>query len=207
MYYDRTDAANRLAIALNQYARKKDVVVVGIPRGGMIPAYVLSKELEVPMDVVLVKKIGHPSNPEYAIGAVSMDDYILDKHEGVSNDYVQTQVHKLRKMLMEREQEYGRIHDPVNLEGKIVIVVDDGVATGKTFIASIKIIKSQNPKEIIAAFPVGSKSAVREISKLADKVVCLNSLEQFRGVGYFYEKFNQVSDDEVVRILKNHKVI
>ena len=207
MYNDRIDAAKRLAVVLDKYVSRKDVVVIGIPRGGVVLAQVLSEELKVPMDVVLVKKIGHPTNPEYAIGTVSKDAYILDKNvEGVNEVYIQNQVQKLQKLLKEREQSYYHVLKPVDLENKTILLVDDGVATGKTFISSINLLKTKLPKEIIAVFPVGAKSAIREIEKIVDKVICLDVPDTFLAVGNFYQNFNQVSDDEVLNILKTHDV-
>ena len=203
MFRDRIEAGQRLADALQEYKGKKKTIVMALPRGGIVPAYIIAKEQKLPLGVIMVKKIGHPFNPEYAIGAVSMTGIVLDEHSGVSEEYIDASTAKLRSLLKERYKMYLGDKPSPNFKGKCVIVVDDGVATGKTLIAALELIKKENPQEIIVAVPVGPNSTIHKLKSHADKVLCLESYDDFYAIGLYYEDFNQVSDEEVKEYLKN----
>lgn len=203
MFKDRIEAGQRLADVLREFREKKKTIVMALPRGGIVPAYIIAKELKLPLGVIMVKKIGHPFNPEYAIGAVSMTGIVLDEQSGVSEEYIDASTAKLRALLKDRYKLYFGDKPRPNLKGMRVIVVDDGVATGKTLIAALELIKKENPQEIIVAVPVGPNSTVHKLKSYADKVICLESYDNFYAIGLYYDDFKQVSDQEVKEYLEN----
>lgn len=206
MFKDRIEAGNLLAEQLLSYSNNTNVVVVAVPRGGLPIGFVIAKKLNVPLEIVLSKKIGHPLNKEFAIGAVTLKNCVLsDDVAGISKLYIDEETEKIRKLLKERELAYYGKRTPVNLKNKIVIVVDDGIATGNTLISSIQLIHLQKPNQIIVAAPVASKSAFNKIEKnpLVYKIICLLNPERFQAVGQFYQDFGQVSDSEAIKLLHN----
>lgn len=200
MFQNRTHAGKLLAAKLRQYQNMPGVILA-VPRGGVPVAYEVAKELHVPLEVIFVKKLGHPSNKEYAIGAVGLTESFVIPHEGVSDYYVQTQTEKIRARLQEMKEKFMGDHEPEDLHGKTVIVVDDGIATGNTLIATLRILKKSEPGKIIVATPVISKSAAEKIKKEADELVGVLIPETFYGVGLFYNDFTQVTDEEVIDCL------
>ncbi len=206
MFEDRTDAGIQLAQKLSD-ATPENAVVVAIPRGGLPVASIVAKELNAPLDVVLTKKIGHPNNKEYAIGAVSMENVIMNDVTGVSNLYISEEVEEIRKKLNVRQKQYYKESNPINLTNKTVFIIDDGIATGNTILATVDLISKQNPKKVVVAIPVAPPSAIRNLEKhpKVHEVVCLLTPENFRAVGQFYERFFPVSDEEAIAILENHR--
>lgn len=205
MFTNRVEAGNLLAEKLIEYKDNKDVIIVTIPRGGLPIGYAIAKKLNLPLEVVLSKKIGHPFHKEFAIGAVTLQNKILDPvATDVSKVYIEEETERIRALLKQRHQWYYGNKLPLVLTGKIVIVVDDGVATGNTLISSIKLIQLQNPLQIVVGLPVSPYSTLKKIEALSevDKVICLLTPESFFAVGQFYGEFNQVNDKEVVRLLK-----
>lgn len=205
MFKDRFDAASKLAKILERYKNKKDVIIIAIPRGGLELGYVLAQELNAPLDVVFVKKIGAPGQPELAIGAVSLDDEFIDAStilETVSKEYLETEKNKIREVIKQREQLYHKNMKPIMLKDKIVIVTDDGVATGATLLMTLKLLHKQHPKKIVVAVPVAVPSSLSKIRKEVDEVVCLIESDQFWGVGQFYEQFPQVQDERAIELLQ-----
>jgi len=205
MFTNREEAGNLLAEKLINYCNNKEAVIVTIPRGGVPVGSIMSKKLNLPLEIVLSKKIGHPFNKEYAIGAVTLKNRILsDSILGISKLYIEEETERVRAILKQRYDLYYKTKNPLELKGKIVILVDDGVATGNTLISSIKLIQFQKPSSIIIALPVASLSALKNIKKNSNvtNVICLLAPRDFRAVGQFYEEFNQVSDAEVVKLLK-----
>lgn len=212
MFVNREEAGNLLADKLINYTNKKDTVIVAIPRGGVPIGAVIAKRLNLPLEIVLSKKIGHPFNKEYAIGAVTLKSIILSEEvPGISKKYIEDETLKIREVLKHRNQTYYGKKEPVNLKNKNVIVVDDGVATGNTLISSIQLIQLQKPLSIIVALPVAPPSALNKIKQLevVSIVICLQAPINFHAVGQFYEEFNQVNDQEVIKLLKevNAKLI
>ena len=155
---NRTEAGQLLAKKLKQY-KNSDSVVLAIPRGGVAVGYEIAKELHLPLDIVLSKKIGHPNNEEYAIGAVSMDSILLDEHPEVSKVYIQKKIEELQKILQKKYQLYSSNQQPIELKDKNVIVVDDGIATGNTLLACLTMIRKKNPATIIVALKTVFSSA------------------------------------------------
>ena len=169
--------------------------------------YTIAKELNLPIEVILTKKIGHPSNQEYAIGAASLTDYFIIPHKEVSAQYVEQEVKKIRTRLKEMYRKFVGDKVPTNLKDKTVIVADDGIATGNTILSTINLLHKSKPKKIILAIPVAAESAIQTLSKEANEIVVLMIPKEFYGVGAFYENFDEVSDDDVIFYLglKNKK--
>ena len=200
MFYDRIDAGLALAMRLKKFSNEPGVVLA-VPRGGIPIAYVVAKELGFPLDILLTKKIGHPSNKEYAIGAVSLSDAYIIPHKDVTTEYIENETEKIRERLREIYRKFKGNDQPINLKGKTVIVIDDGIATGNTLMATIKMLKKSNPGKLIIAAPVASESAVEKLSLLVDEVICLLIPTLFYGVGAFYENFEQLTDEDVMKYL------
>jgi predicted phosphoribosyltransferase len=207
MFKDRFEAAILLAKKLEKY-KNSDGIILAIPRGGVPIGYVIAKKLNMPLEVVLSKKIGHPRNPEYAIGSVSLKGAIVNTNViDVSMDYIQNESDRILKTLQEKFKLYMGNRKPTDLKNKTVIIVDDGIATGNTMLAIIEAIRDSRPKEIIIAVPVGPPAAVSMLSKSVDEMVCLLVPENFGGVGQFYYNFSQVSEEKVIQLLEEAKNI
>ena len=197
---NRTEAGQLLAKKLKKY-KNSDSVVLAIPRGGVAVGYEIAKELHLPLDIVLSKKIGHPNNEEYAIGAVSMDSILLDEHPEVSKVYIQKKIEELQKILQKKYQLYSSNQQPIELKDKNVIVVDDGIATGNTLLACLTMIRKKNPATIIVAVPVLPSNTISIFQKNSDEFVYLIASNYFRGIGEFYDQFDQVEDTEAIEML------
>lgn len=197
---DRTEAGFLLSEKLKKY-QNTNSVILAVPRGGVPVGFVISKTLHLPLDIVLSKKIGHPNNKEFAIGAVSMDSMILDEHPEVPKKYIDHEINRLRQLLQEKYELYNGNRKPIDIENKNVILVDDGIATGNTLLASIAMLRKKNPAKIIVAVPVLPYDTVSIFEKNADEFIYLIASSYFRGVGSLYEEFNQVDDEEVIRML------
>ena len=204
MFKDRIEAGNLLAAQLRVY-KSDEGVVLAVPKGGVPLAYVVAKELGFPMEIVFTKKIGHPKNKEYAIGATSLNDYFVIPHYDVSEEYIQEELKVVREKLQHMHDKFMADHKPENLNGKTVIIVDDGMATGNTVLTTISLIKKSKPVKIIVAVPVASQSAVQMVSKEADEVIVLMTPPDFSGVGIYYENFNDVSEQEVLLYLEKFR--
>lgn len=207
MFINRQQAGELLAEKLKEY-RNKDVVVLGIPRGGVVVAKVVADALEVPLDVVIVKKIGAPNNPELAIGAVGPGGVVywdnkLYRRLGIDKKNRNYELGIMNKEREEREELLRGKRKMVTIKNKTVLLVDDGVATGATVMAAAKYVKKVGAKEIILAIPVIAKDTLLSIKRYFDEVVFLESPEEFYAVGQFYQDFPQVSDEEVVFLLSS----
>lgn len=197
MFRDRTEAGLILAEKLKKF-KNDPGVVLAVPRGGVPVAYFVARELGFPIEVILTKKIGHPANKEYAIGAASLSDYFIIPHEYVTKEYIQNELIQIRSKLKQMYKKFMGDKEPESLAGKTVIVVDDGVATGNTLLGTIQVLKKSDPAKIIIAVPVASSSAVEKLSKEVNEVIAVLVPDEFYGVGAFYEDFSQVSDEEVM---------
>jgi predicted phosphoribosyltransferase len=204
MFRDRIEAGFALAEKLKKY-KNDPGLVLAVPRGGVPIAYIVAKELGFPLDLVLTKKIGHPANKEYAIGAVSLTDSYVVPHEHVSEKYIEAQIIHIRRRLHEMYKTFMGDKEPESIKGKTLIVIDDGIATGNTLIATINMLKKGQPGKIVIAVPVASSNSVQKLSPEVDELVCLLVPEVFFGVGAFYENFSQVSDEEVMDYLTKLK--
>lgn len=202
MYFiDRYDAAMQLAPHLEKY-KNQEGVILAVPRGGVPIGYYLAKHLDFPLDLLMTKKLGHPANEEFAIGAVGIEDSIIEETFMMPEEYIEEETKRIRKELIERYKKFMGDSEPVNIRNKIVIVVDDGIATGRTILATLKMLRSKHPKKLVVAVPVASIEAVERIKKEVDNFICLYTPELFFGVGGFYEDFSQTSDEEVMMLLK-----
>jgi putative phosphoribosyl transferase len=200
MFRDRQQAGLLLAAKLKKY--KNDAgIVLAVPRGGVPVAYAVASELGFPVEVVLTKKIGHPTNKEYAIGAASLTDYFIVPHQNVSEEYIQQELKKVRSRLKEMYVRFMGDKEPGKLEGKTVIIIDDGIATGNTLLGTVDILRKSKPGKIIIGVPVASEAAVQKLAEKVDEVVAVLVPQVFYGVGAFYEDFEQVSDEEVMYYL------
>ena len=202
MFTDRKEAGILLAKQLVVYKNDKNAIVVAIPRGGIIPANEISKALNLPLEIVLVKKIGAPGNKEFAIGAVSLEDYILTSKLHVEERYLESEIQRLRKIIREQQTYFLGNRKPIELEGKKVIIVDDGIATGTTLELVIAIVKRKKADQIIVAVPVAAADALARIKHKVTKVICLETPFYFQAVGQHYSTFEQVENETVKEILE-----
>lgn len=202
---NREEAALMLADRLEKYQGQKGVVLA-IPRGGVPVAAPIAKRLGMPLEVTVSKKIGHPANPEYAIGAVSLEAVAVDERINVPQEYIQAEVERIQESLRKRYRLFMGKRQPVNLQDRVVIIVDDGIATGKTLLSTINLVKKQHPHKIVVAVPVAPEAAIHQFSALVDEVVCLLVPPFFQAVGQFYQEFTQVSDEEVIGLLQEQEL-
>lgn len=207
VFQNRHQAGLQLAAKLAAYKKIKDLIVLAIPRGGAVVGKVLAEKLRSPLDVIVTKKIGAPGNPELAIGAVgSIGEPVINEELanqiGAGEEYIKKQIKSIKNEIRRREKDFRQGKPPLRLEGKTVIITDDGVATGATTMAAIEVVRQQNPKKIVLAVPVIAHDTLTKIEKLADEVVYLDAPALFFAVGQFYRQFDQVSDAEVVKLLK-----
>jgi putative phosphoribosyl transferase len=200
MFTNRREAGRMLATRLRKY-KNIPGVVLAVPRGGIPVAYEIAKELNIPLEVILIKKLGHPNNKEYAIGAVGLKDSFVLPHENVTQYYIETEITNIRQRLKEMQTSFLGDKEPEDLANKTVIVVDDGVATGNTLLGTLQVIRKSNPHKIVLAVPVASQSAVEKLEPFVEEMVVLLCPESFRSVGLFYSDFSQVSDEEVLHYL------
>jgi putative phosphoribosyl transferase len=205
LFRNREEAGKRLADALKEF-KGKDVVVLGIPRGGVVVANEVAKALGAPLDVVVTRKIEAPGEPEYALGAVTQEgEVIMDRQAaeslGASSAYLDDQVRKKREEVKERMERLRGDKPYPRLEGKVVVIVDDGIATGSSVSAAVMSVKKRKPKEVVVAVPVAPADAVEMLAEEGARVVCLETPGPFLAIGEFYGDFDQVEDLEVKRIL------
>jgi len=202
---NRVEAGKQLAQALK--TASENAIVLAVPRGGVVVGYEVAKALGLPLDVIVTKKIGAPDNPELAIGAVAEDGtFILDddlvERLFIPKEYIEEEVERQRREIQRRLVRYrGDVPYP-SLKNREVIVIDDGVATGSTLKAALRLVRNKGAKTVTVAVPVGPPDTIRELEKLADRVVCLQTPEPFYAIGQFYMDFEQTSDEEVTELLK-----
>jgi putative phosphoribosyl transferase len=210
MFIDRMDAGQKLAAALIDLQDRSDqLVVLAIPRGGVIVAHEVARSFHAPLDVILARKLSAPNEPELAIGAVAEDgqtiylDQALLEYLHVPSSYLETEIDRQKVEMQRRASIYRRGRNRIEVANKIVVVVDDGVATGATLIAALRSIRNAHASELIAAIPVGPNIVIRRIRHETDRLVCLEMPIDFWAVGQYYEHFRQVSDEEVVDAMNN----
>jgi predicted phosphoribosyltransferase len=205
IFADREEAGRQLAANLADLAGQ-DVVVLGIPRGGVEVAAVVAESLGAPLDVVIPRKVGAPGNPELGIGAVAEDVEVLDERLirvlGVSEDYLRQEIDAQREEIRRRSAAYRGNRPPVPLQGKVAVVIDDGVATGGTAVAALRWARARGAARVILAIPVAPEEAVGRLRQEADEVRVLDTPEPFFAVGQWYDSFPQVSDQRVVELLR-----
>lgn len=205
LFKNRTEAGQKLAELLSDYA-SQDVVVYALPRGGVVLGAEIARAINAPLDLIITRKIGHPSNPEYAVCALAEDGAPIcnqSELERLGHHWLEEEKHKAREEIQRRRKEYLGDTAQKEIKGKTAIIVDDGIATGLTMIASIEEMKIHEPKEIVVAIPIVPYLTSLKLEGMVDKVVCVEATSDFLGaVGAYYEDFTQVEDEEVKRILK-----
>lgn len=204
MYQDRNEAGKLLAAKLEKY-NKTDTIILAIPRGGIPLGFIISEKLNLPLEAVLSKKIGHPLHKEYAIGAVTLKSRILsDAAADISSFYIEEETIRIRNALNKRYNDYYGDRKPLQLKGKTLIIVDDGIATGNTMLSIIKMLHDEKPSKIVVAIPVAPGDTIKKLqaSPYVDEVICPLVPDYFQSVGQFYQNFYQVDDTEVKQLLK-----
>jgi len=203
---NRAEAGRRLVEKLEQYAGRDDVIVLGLPRGGVPVAYEVAQRLGVPLDVFIVRKLGVPGFEELALGAIASGGVRVLNDDVVralpnANELVESVTARETAELQRREQAYRDGRPPPELRGRVVILVDDGLATGATMRAAVAALRQLGAAKIVVAVPVGAADTCRELEEEVDEIVCAMAPEWFQAVGQFYEDFSQTSDDEVRELL------
>lgn len=208
LFRNRTDAGRKLARALAKY-KNRHPVVLALPRGGVPVAAEVAAALDAPLDLVLVRKIGVPNQPELAMGAVTdgnaptvvCNNEIIESC-GISEQVFDAVANEELAEIERRRRRYIGDRARAEVEGKVAIIIDDGIATGATTLAAIQAVRSRKPKELVLAVPVAPLDTVKKLHSEVDAIVCLDTPEELGAIGYFYRDFHQVSDEEVVGTLK-----
>ncbi|MBI2011217.1 phosphoribosyltransferase [Candidatus Daviesbacteria bacterium] len=206
IYKNREAAGQLLALRLSNYANKENTLVLGIPRGGVVVAYQIAKKLNIPLDIVITRKIGAPTQPELALGALDPRgevfwDQNLLMELGIKKDQLVDEIEAQKKEIQRRETLYRKDRLPLDITGKVVILVDDGIATGATVQAAINYLKYLKAGRIILAIPVLSKEVLNILDSNIDEMIILQLVEYLGAVGSFYEDFHPISDEEVIALM------
>lgn len=207
IFYDRHDAGKQLGEVLKEMDIEDDILVLALPRGGVPVGYEVARALGAPLDVWVTRKIGAPGNPEFAIGAVASDGTLILDAEvveqlNIPQEYIEAEVERQLAEIERRMALYRKDRPQPRIEGRTIILVDDGVATGSTVRASLEALRKHNPRQLILAVGVGPPSTIRQLEEVADQVVVLATPEPFWAVGRFFRHFEQTSDEEVIRLLE-----
>lgn len=214
VFVNRQEAGRRLAEKLTAYLNHPQGIVLGLPRGGMVVAYEVAKQLNLPLDVCLVKKLGLPDYPEIAMGAIAEDTLMHNDHDkitiidqnlarsnGVDPEQINAIAAIVQAELRWRNSCYRHFRPLLKIKGSVVIVVDDGIATGLTMNAAIKTLQQQQPQKILIATPVALQKTQQQLATLVDDITCLVTPKSLNAVGFWYEDFSQVTDQEVCDLL------
>jgi len=206
LFRDREQAGQLLADALNKYANRNDVIVLGLPRGGVPVAFEVAHQLNAPLDVFVVRKLGVPGHRELALGAIAtggvrvLNDEVIEEL-GLSQLTIDAIAAEEQKELARRELAYRGPHTSPTIRRKTVILVDDGIATGSTMRAAVRAVQLQQPARVVVAVPTAAPSAYAQLKREADEIIALMTPEDFYAVGKWYENFFQVTDEEVTYLL------
>ena len=207
IFQNRIDAAKQLAKNL-EWVKNDDPLILAIPRGGVVIGDVIASLLNAKFDIIISRKIGAPNNPELAIGALMQDMSYFPNEDiikmlNIPQKYIDSEISSQFKEIERRLMKFRGTKE-YQLEGRTIVLVDDGIATGATMLVVIQWIKKQKPKQLIVAIPVGPKESVDKLIKIVDKVVVLQSSVYFNAVGEFYHEFDQIEDSQVQEIMKKH---
>lgn len=211
LFLDRHDAGRRLAHALLHYKEAPDTVILALPRGGVVVGYEISRELHLPLEVLVTRKLGAPGNPELAMGALSETGYRHLNPEvllsfGVSSGQLEEEVQCQQQEIDRRVERYRHGRPLPLMTGRSVILVDDGVATGATFYASVAALRTLHLQRLVAAIPVASSQVRSDLLSKVDEVVILETPASFMAIGQFYLDFSQVADEEVIACLEKARI-
>jgi len=206
MYYkDRNDAAEKLSILLQKYKDKKNIVVLALPRGGVILGDVICKNLNLKLDIIIPKKLNSPISKELAIGAICENSIYLNtqliKDLNISKELIQQEIKEKKELLLQQKKLYKK-QDSLNIKNKTIILVDDGIATGATLIVVIIAIKEKQAKKIIVATPVAPYITIEKLKTLVDEIICPYTPDDFYAISQYYDNFEEISDSLVIKILK-----
>lgn len=207
IFRNRQDAGQQLATRLAFLGDTPKVIVVGIPRGGVVVAAEIARALTAPLDVFIAHKLGAPFNPELAMGAITstgeivLDELLIDDLR-LSENEIAREIKHQRAEIARRLQAYRGDRPPLDLKNKIVVVVDDGIATGSTMLAALRAVRQMEPARVILAIPIGARDAVERLARECDQVVALETPEPFWAVGRYYARFEQTSDEQVIALLE-----
>ncbi len=206
-FKNRKAAGQQLAKALSHHANKADVLVLGLPRGGVPVAFEVARELKAELDVMIVRKLGVPGHKELAMGAIASGGVRIINEDIVRSlripqEMIDSVAAQEQEELLRREQSYRGSRPALDIENHTVIVIDDGIATGATMRAALAALKQLNPAHLVVAVPTGATDTCAELKRSADEVVCLSTPEPYIAVGVWYEEFPQTSDDEVRTLLR-----
>ena len=208
LFRDRSEAGQLLAARLSALKDDPTVIVLGIPRGGVVVAAEIARALNAPLDIFIAHKIGAPFNPELAIGALTsngdvlLDEDLIDELQ-LHRDEITREVASQRAEIARRLEMFRKDRPPLGVAGKTVVLVDDGVATGSTVLAALRALRKQSPARLILAIPVGPAETVARLARECDETMVLATPEPFWAVGRFYFRFDQTQDDEVIALLDN----
>lgn len=206
LFRDRSHAAHKLVAALAAY-QGKNPLVLAIPRGAVPMGRIIADALEGQLDVVLVRKLAMPANPEFAIGSVDESGWMYVAEyaaaAGVTKEYLEQEKQRQLSTIRRRRAEYTPLHPPIDPAGRTVIVVDDGLATGATMISALHSLRERKPARLVCAVPVAPLDTMERVAQYADEMVCLQTPFNFQAVGQFYRDFPQVEDEEVIEVLRD----
>ncbi|MBU1146469.1 phosphoribosyltransferase [Patescibacteria group bacterium] len=208
LFKNRLEAGEKLAVALDKFKNAKNAIILALPRGGVVVGFEVAQKLNLPLDIIVPRKIGAPANPEFAIGAITeqgvgvFDEMTVGAY-GITESYLQNEIKKEKAEAVRRLKLYRSSRPPLDLKNKTAILVDDGLATGLTMRAAIKSVKRMGAEKIIVAIPVTSPEAVELVQKEVDEIIYLEAPAFFGAVGSFYEEFRQTTDEEVIDLLSS----
>ena len=207
IFADRAEAGRRVAAKLAGYAGRADVLVLGIPRGGVAVAAEVARAIDAPMDVFLSRKMGVPGQEELAFGALASGgvrvlDQELIRELNISSEDIERIAERVKSELERRERVYRGGRSALNVTGKTVVLVDDGIATGSSMMAAIQTLRRMRPARLVLAVPVAPASTCKRLREQVDELICIHAPEKFYAIGQFYENFTQATDEEVVELLR-----
>ncbi|RIK79481.1 MAG: phosphoribosyl transferase [Planctomycetota bacterium] len=205
-FHDRSDAGRRLAELLARFRHDASTLVLALPRGGVPVGYEIARAIGAPLDIILVRKLGYPLQPELAMGAIASGGVIVLHEDAVesldiSRETIERAAQRELRELERQEAVFRGRRPPPDIAGRTVILVDDGLATGSTMRAAVQAVRQQRPRRLIVAVPVGAASTCAEFAREVDEVVCLHRPADFRAVGLWYDDFTPTSDETVTRLL------